>query len=348
MQKVIKKIMIVVWKWDFLPDHLNAKLIKQKYGNQMPDISQGKGHFYDEYSVETSLLCPDAHLVAIRIYKDGELTEELLAKIIESYLPSEEEANAYQVMLFLHRNNDFDESDVASYLNKYRNRLHKAFLFAQGRDYIYSNVVKQHIGLLNHMGEFDWGLHPATGDKYFVADDVNKIVSQPYFDRVWSYYDIEFETKVFELKEAIFDCLHPFFLPETSVQLDFAAVIKKLQEQDDGLLWYRMKSFMNLYEQGIKDTESINSFVEEGKEMARLKDAEKERVKSYFFDDCIANLERERLNERHFVSQEYQELQAFMRQLFIDQHRSQITKEDLRALAARFNYLVKIIPGVMD
>ncbi len=348
MTKVAKKIMIVVWKWDFLPDHLNARLLRQKYGNQLPDLKTGRGQFYEVYRVDPSLLCPDAHLVAIRIYKDGEQTMALLEQLIESHLPIKTEADDCQVMLFLHRNNDFNENDITYFLNKYSNRLYKAFLFAQGRDYIYSNADKQHIGLLNHMGEFDYGVHGATGEKYFVSNDSTKIVFQPYFDRVWAYYDIEFETKVFDLKEDLFDCLYPLFLPGEPAKLPIGKILDKLKQQDNGLLWYRLKSFMNAYQQNIKDTDKLDSFVVEELEMIRLKEAEKDRAKSYFFDDCIANLERERLNDRPFVDQEYNETKNLMHTLFLDKNRKDISLEELRDLAAKLNYLIKIIPGVMD
>ena len=340
--------MIVVWKWDFLPDHLNATLLKQKYRNKLPDLKTGKGQFYDEYKVEPSSLCPAAELIPIKIYNDGELTMSLLEKLIEGYLPTEKEVKDCQVMLFLHRNNDFNENDVAHFLNKYSARLYKAFLFAQGRDYIYSNAEKQRISLLNHMGEFDYGLHTPTNEKYFVSDDVEKIVFQPYFDRVWSYYDIEFETKVFDLKEDLFDCLSPLFLPGAPENLPMCEVIQMLKDEDSGLIWFRLKSFMNVYDQNIKSTENLDSFVQEGLEMTRLKEAEKKNAKSYFFDDCIANLERERQNDRHFLSQEYEEVKSFMHSLFRDKNRETIHIEELRNLAARLNYLIKIIPGVMD
>lgn len=348
MTKVPKKIMIIVWKWDFLPDHLNAVLARQKYGNKLPDFATGKGQYYDEYQVEKSLLCPEALLVAARIYKDGEQTMQILEQLIEHYLPNETEADECQVMLFLHRNNDFKENDVTFFLNKYSKRLYKAFLFAQGRDYIYSNAEKQHIGLLNHMGEFAYGYHQASDEKYFVADRNRKLVFQPFFDRIWSYYDIEFETKVFELKEDLFDCLYGLFLPDEPTDLSQELIVEKLKECEDGLLWYRLKSFMNKYKKENKDPEDLDSFVEEGLEMSKLKEAEKEKGKSYFFDDCIANLERERLNDRDFVSQEYEEIKNQMHDLFLDTDRKTIGIQDLQNVGAKLNYLVKIIPGVMD
>lgn len=340
--------MIIVWKWDFLPDHLNAIWLRQKYGNELPDLVTGKGQFYDEFQVEKSLLCPDALLVAVRIYKDGDQTMQILEQLIEKYLPKEAEAEDCQVMLFLHRNNDFKEEDVTFFLNKYSKRLYKAFLFAQGRDYIYSNAEKQHIGLLNHMGEFAYGSHQGSNDKYFVADQGGKIVFQPFFDRIWSYYDIEFETKVFELKEDLFDCLYTLFLPDMPTSFAQKKVVEKLKAQENGLLWYRLKSFLNEYKLEIKDTENLDSFVEEGLEMTLLKEAEKEKGKSYFFDDCIANLERERLNDRDFVSQEYEEIKNQMHHLFLDRSRENISVEDLRNVGTKLNYLVRIIPGVMD
>ena len=79
----------------------------------LPDLEVSKGkNFYEEYLVEQSLLCPDAKLIAVKIYNDGELAKKLLEKLIEHYLPSAEKISETEVMLFLHRKNDFNEKDV--------------------------------------------------------------------------------------------------------------------------------------------------------------------------------------------------------------------------------------------
>ena len=186
--------------------------------------------------------------------------------------------------------------------------------------------------------------------KKIVKEELKEVVCQPYFDRVWLYYSIEFETKVFDLKEDLFDCIHTlFFYLVRSLKIPINKVFKLLKDEDGGATLVSIKkAFMDVYDEEIKSSESLNSFLEEGNEMTLLKEAEKKRGISYFFDDCIANLERERLNDQHFVSLEYDEIKNYMFNLFLDKNRETINIKELRNLATQLNYLVKIIPGVMD
>lgn len=337
-----RKIMIIVWKWRDLP-HINEKLWKQEHFQAYIDnITDGKDHIYKEYPVQHSDLCPDATVVATAIYNVNENTNRLLDSLIEAYAQGNNE-----VMLFLHRSNDFEALDVDRLLERFKGRLSKCFLFADGRDYIYYKTQKS--GILDDIGSFYIQRDPKTEEKITTFDDGK--VLQPYFDRVWQYYNNEFETKVFQFKEELFDQWLPFLLPGQPEQISRESLLNALRGGTERAIFFRVKSFLGRYEAELHNLDAAADFDQITaikKEKDALKDREKADRISYDFDDCITNLIFQKNLGNKFVSDAYEDAKSSLEYVLFTPSIETVTKQNLREIADKLNYLVKIIPGELD
>lgn len=344
-KKSTKHIMIILWRWRQLDDHaINEAVIQEKYHGHLPDLKQGREVFFMDYAVEYSENCPSGLVVAANIYQDGILTQQLLDKLIERYA-QEEEGVQKEVMLLLHRGHNYKEEDVSRLRQQHKGRVQKVFLFANGHDYIYHGT-RGH-GFLDDNGGF--ALKIGSYETFKSGK-----VAQPYFDRVWFYYTQEFENKVYALKEELMEALFPLLLKndQTVLRTEVLALLKPEPNpgHPDNPLWYRLKSFCGKYNHIIeKNLDYFETYNDERKEVDAILKAELALKQSLLFDDCIANLEQEKREDQKFVSEEYEELLTDLDGLFFEgEANKSLNLDDLRVMGQKFNYLVKIIPGVMD
>lgn len=217
-------------------------------------------------------------------------------------------------------------------------------LFEGGRDYIYHNTQKS--GLLNDIGGFFRGRN--RDGKPVEVINKQKEIQQPYFDRVWRYYEGEFEHKVFVLKEDLFDELFPFLLPENAESIDYPLLKKALKSDRNKLLWLRLLSFIGEFTQSFSKElsyEQERKLLKQQKELAEL---EKESHNSYVFDACIINLENPNKKQNELEASAYRDARDCCKNVLIRNETGAVSKTDLRVLAEKLDYLVKVIPGVID
>lgn len=332
-----KKILIVNWKWGFSErykswDHLN-EIMLQKHRGFLEEIERGRGHFFQEFEVQTSVFCPDALVVATSIYVEGEATRQLLFNLLDQYV-----SDAHRVLLLMHRPNAPQEETLHQIWDRYPDpQLFRCAYFEGGRDYIYYPV--QHSGLLDDVGDF------YQDEEIRVLDETDSIVLQPYFDRVWKYYEGDFEQKVLTLKEDLFDVLFPVFINEQKTVLQ-QELIQLLQHDHAKLLWPRLNSFMghhlkqhDLQPDDFEQRKAIKS------EQMQLAGFEKKDRRSYSFDDSVIYLES---HPHSLEAQFYRETRHHCQSLFFANDREKVPKNELRELANKFDLLVKVIQGMIN
>jgi len=365
MEKIIKRqTIIIVWKWRFFPNPISEEVLDKLYGGKVPDIAATQGvyvppngdkskndkAFHIPFPVEWSEVCPNARLVAAAIYQGAgaeSRLSQLLDDTLQFYMQPEgsESEEEHKVMLFLHRANGYDERDVERLLKQREDtRNFKVFLFSDRRDFLYYDTRKS--GFLDDVGYFK-AFRDDQGNFISVQDTKRGEIKQPYFDRVWGYYQNEFERKVYKLKEDLFDGLFPLLLPGAPSISREACIAQIKSAAPDELLWYRLKSFLGEYEDiGCKDPEQFDANTALEKEVDVVIRAEKERGESLLFDDCIANIRQQESKDDTFISVEYDDIKEHLRTILFAE--SDVKVKDLRSVASKLNYLVKIIPGVMD
>lgn len=330
-----KKILIINWKWELTKDwvHINAKSLK-KHPAFLEDLNTGRGRFFEEFSVQPSDYCPNAMVVAISIYNDGDDTQQLLFKLLDQYIQPK-----HQVLLLMHRPNAYHEEDLRKILAHYSSHVSlRCILFEGGRNYLYYPVQKS--GLLDDAGNFYM-----EGD-ISVFNESQKQVLQPYFDRVWKYYEGEFESKVLMFKEDLLDCLFPFFLQEGQT-ITRSNLIQVLQADQEKLLWIRLNSFVGTYLDSSQSMDKenfdlLNQMKQEQKILAHL---ERRTLVSYGFEESIVHLER---NPHALEAQFYLETRSFCQSLFFGHEEGNIFKSELRELTQKLDLLIKVIPGVIN
>lgn len=335
--------MIIVWKWRDMERVNELVWDEKKFDYYSNHAEEGKGVFFKEYAVEYSEICPDAYIVATPIYNANENTRRLLDALIEQYI-----RNNNEVMLFLHRSNDYEQIDVDRLLDRFKGRISRCFLFADGRDYLYYKTQKS--GILDDVGSFHEQRDRVTGDKITIYD--GERIKQPYFDRVWQYYEIEFETKVFQFKEDLFDQWLPFLLPYNTNDISRSALLSALRKKESPVLEFRLKSFLGKYNTEVlskldpeENFEDYDALDEESKAIAVL---EKEEGVSYIFDDCIANLKYQKSQGKEFISDAYEEARSLLDVAIYGPETEDVSKATLRDIAVKLDYLVKVIPGELD
>jgi hypothetical protein len=269
------RIMIICWKWaDFAACKVDCILLSSKHLHK--NLSKYKNEYFDEYKVgyatpageATDIITQDL-VIRINIENDCGETLEVIGGLVEMY----RKENA-EVMVFLHRNDSFTQKEVEWVLD--HTTASKCFLFGEGRDFIYYPISKK--GLLGDNARFYYQMPTEKEPEMKTADTARKVIFKFYFDSVWLHYDAEFFTRIFELKE---DLLAHFY----SIYADHIAFGQKpwlahLQGQE--LLLLRLQSF-------ISDDELSMTKAEQDE----LTKHEKRLHKSYKFDDCKENLERD-------------------------------------------------------
>lgn len=343
LQQVKKKVLIINWKWKAFQEkgHVNGKTFSaEQFKHYIAHIEEGEGLFYEEYKVEPSTLCPNAVVVATAIYKETEETEQLLYALIEKYTQA-----SNQVMLFLHRSNFYVEKDVDQLLRHFKKKIAKCFLFAFGRDYIYYDTRQS--GLLNDTGNFFRGRDSVTDEKVETFDIARKEVKQPYFDRVWQYYETEFESKILHLKEELFDCWAPFMLPDSREEILGQDLVQAIRKVDEQALFFRLKSFMGQYH-AVDDLEDANERMNLKSELAKIKRLEKDRQESFLFDDCIVNLEHDNQNGKYLVKEVYDQTKAQLNEVLSSGEAKAFSKKAIHAISASMEELIKVVPGEID
>ena len=332
-----QRTIIIIWKWlSFYEHKINDELLSTgqfKYLSQ--NIKKGKGKFYFEYDVAKSDHSQNAKVIISSIY-NGVETRNVLYQLIKQYAFKDN-----NVLLFLHRGNHYKKKDVEEILNKNPN-VDKCFLFADGRDFIYYNTKSK--GLLDDTGRFKIG-RDKNDNAVSVLDRDTKQINQPYFDNVWNYYEHEFKRKIFELCEDIFDELAEFLLPKKENHFPVQAIVEKVKTAEK-CLYIRIKSFLEYYERDYSNgTVDFEEYDQIQDELEKLSQFEKEQNRSYIFDDCSANLEKQDTKEEKKISKTYSQLEKFMRPIFLPAKDANIDKEKLRKLRTHFQKLIEVIPG---
>ena len=333
-----KPVMVINWKWREL-DHIHTK--EKKGQNFHEPTDNQKKELYKEYEVQPSNLYKNAKVIATAIYKDNDENKELAQKLLYAVI-GDFVGEDNHLMVFLHRTNGYNEDDVEDLLNYFEGKVNKCFLFADGRDYIYYKTQKA--GFLDDSGGFMRQRDIDTGIRVMTYDDVNKIVLQPYFDRVWNYYKGEFESKIFQLKEEIFDQWMPLLLPGKNNEIKQEQLIKLIHEADNQL-FYRMKSFLGKYD---KETTHANKKDETlQKEQESLRELEKERKVSYIFDDARQNLKYDAKNGKPLVSNVYAEATEELEEILYG-NKNKISATTIRKFAHTMEELIRVVPGEID
>lgn len=307
-----KRTMIISWKWeDFKSQQVTTDLLEEK---AIPAIIENpQQRYYDVYPTylrrtnEETMVEPAATIV--RTYaKNGEKVIDFLLALIEQYTQSDSE-----VFVFLHRRDGFTNKEVATILKN--TNAEKCFLIGGGKDFIYYPTAKQ--GLLGDNGAFFYNEPSINLPEIIIADDAQKRVYQPHFDKVWYYYNTEFDTKFFELKEDLLSHFYPSFANETT----YSRTIYYDHLAKNELLFLRVKSFID--EQYL----SLSPLEKE-----QLQQWEKVKGRSFTFDDCQENLVR--LSDKEI--KEYTEINTLLYQLFFDE------KEDYGNSTSSLQHLQKI------
>ncbi|MEZ5040106.1 MAG: hypothetical protein R2828_09445 [Saprospiraceae bacterium] len=337
-----KKVLIINWKWkQFQNGHINENVLsKEEFAYYTANVEEGRGKFYEEYEVEESTLCTEGLVVATSIYKETENTQHLLYALIDKYAQK-----GNRVMVFLHRSNFYKEKDVDQLLGHFNQRVAKCFLFAFGRDYIYFNTRQS--GFLNDTGGFFRGRDPISDEKVVTFDQEKQLVKQPYFDRVWQYYETEFEIKILNLKEELFDCWLPYLLPGSSDEVARASLLTAVRNEDNNGLFFRLKSFLGKYEKldEISDFEQKNTLE---KELDIIKRLEKDKKESFMFDDCIVNLEHDNKSGKFLVKEVYDQAKQKINDLLFESEKTSFDKQALKEVASSMEELIKVVPGEID
>lgn len=318
--------MIIAWKWHDFSNYTLTEDWFQKEANQgwwdNRKIEEAKELLFDEYKVkekkEEVIKSEKYQAIVVRLrlkYNSyDKLSLVFMLRLIDYY-----ETEGAEIQVFLHRRDGFDKMAVRRLLDE--NSKPRYFLFGGGRDFIYYNTFN--VGLLGDDEQFYSQIPNGKQPAIRVADDENKYVFQPHFNKAWTHYEHEFETKIFELKE---DLLSHFFLLYDQFGKPYSNFLEHLEENKP-LLW-RVKSFMD---------DSCNCFEEE--EIKKLEKYGYEHQKSYIFDDCGANLSRLKN-----VDKEYMDVAGLLNKLLYESQRNGETlQEKLNTLNKKFEELLAVL-----
>ena len=194
----MRRIMIIVWKWETLIDREPPE-----------DIF---------YIKETN------NDLIIRLnYRNSKASR----KIILDYIKKQNKDD--KVIVFLHRKQDYQLENVAYFFNKVNSSCRakqsfKCFLFGWGSDFIY--YLQDSVGLLGQFGDFmnapEYYDYKESGKRAALVYDYNEKLNRNeiipyYFNTVWNYYFYGFKRKIFELKEDFLIYCVEFFIRSRSI-----------------------------------------------------------------------------------------------------------------------------------
>lgn len=343
-----QQIMIVNWRWNVFKGGINEKIFREKNLDKYLGNITAPEHekYYRELDVEYSSQCPHGKFVMTDIYADGEKTQQLFFALLAHYISPEN-----KVLLFLHRGHFYDEADVSAIRKQFGKFDVKCFLVADGRDFIYYNTKRS--GLLNESGDFFIQRDQETDEFIETYDEKTQTVKQPYFDRVWSYYQEEFQSKVFILKEELFDRWFELLLPDKEDRIEIDDLKELLHRKPERNLLFRIKSFLGYYKnrsigKGNKDPEqSFLSTISLTKERLAVERQEETDGRSYLFDDAIENLAIEKERERPLLVEAYNDAKLLIEYILFGSE-TYTSKSELRQLAEKLNLLVQVTPGELS
>jgi hypothetical protein len=309
------RLMIILWSWRTLT----------------------KAPFFDTVQVHQS----QGRDKIIRINKRKEdKGDEIIIEQAKSYFQD------HDIFVFLHRDHGFDENIILQLLNdlqKYQtdsNRVLRCFLFSEGRDFIYYQTKEE--GLLasgdfmrNARYKSRFNNPDGKTEKIDVTikdlDTKEKMVKPQHFDRVWNYYQNEFEKKIISLQidtiAAFVEIMNPAVNDELISCMNWKVKIEALEEKTSDYLLLRLKSFLDYEDMKLSPTE-----------LQALQEFEKEKQISYEFDDCSVNLGEHLIEE---VQEAYQILRDRLKPVFLEQ--IQDCSFSLNELNEDFENLVKAL-----
>ena len=166
--------------------------------------------------------------------------------------------------------------------------------------------------MLGDNGEFYSSSPDRKAPGVKVADDIQKKVYQPHFDKIWQYYHHEFGLKIFELKTDLLTHFYKIYSPD--IALSRVELQKHLAKNRS--LYLRVKSFTHNGEAGHLSPQ----------ELIELEEFEAEHHKSYVFDDCKRNLE-----ELEGIKKEYEDINDYLCQILFDPPTSKQKEVRLRS-----------------
>ncbi|MEL6833765.1 MAG: hypothetical protein AAFN93_05970 [Bacteroidota bacterium] len=289
-----ERVMLIVWKWlSFRDKHplITPEYLQNKgFDSAAWNIAQTENQLFDTFSVveerpdgSRPSISPTARVVRTCINNKIGDTQNACFFFLEQLIEHFKNDNN-QVFVFLHRSNGFSNHEVQAVLQVCK--ADKCFLFGGSRDYIYRNLLDD-----------DGNFYSQSGPPLqLVANENEKQVYQIYFERVWAYYQHEFYTKIFELKQDLLSYFYARFPGDESwTNQELQRYLKQSK-----LLHLRVHSFMN-------DT----SHCLESEEKQQLSQYGRENHKSYEFDDCFVNLA-----QKNKLEKEYETISKLLSNLF--------------------------------
>lgn len=326
--------MLIAWKWNDLKRNKCVVdpdlLARPEYANILDNIESVAGKLFDEYQVEeaqpdgrTEPLKPAAKIVRTSINRTMGQADcpcmDYLKRLIEYYQDEDRD-----LMVFLHRRDGFAQDDVQLLSRSFN--LKGCFLIGDGRDYIYYRPERKQ-GLLGDNGLFYMANpEPEEGiPEIRTSKRGKKIVFARYFRKVWTYYEHEFYTKIYELRE---DLLSHFY-QLTDDRKAISAQVLQDHLNTNRILFLRLISFI--------DDECCTLNTDQAKE---LDDYGKGAAKAYEFDDLKANLQ-----SHQNITDEYTEVSKLLHDtLFHDQAQSvDSTNAWMREVDQKFTQLLEAI-----
>lgn len=340
-----KRVMLINWKWEHLTliSNANAQMaLDSGFGTKK---SASQELFFWDYVAAVSEYASEAYIVRTRIECEQE-SKNVLLRLIDHIAEIFTDSS---VFLFLHRGEHYANQDIDDILREKNSKVARCFFMEDGRDYIYFNRVRG-TGLVNDIGKFV-NIERVRGEKVIVYDEQNKQILAPYFDEVWHYYYFSFRKAVCNLKQDFFDFSVEYLMPHQPDEFSGSEFRNKLTNASNQkpYIFYRLKSFWGEYDQLYK--KSVNNSDEARhlsiltREREAVEKLEREKRKSYLFDDCNSNMKYLISNEGKKCAQEhYQELNKKICYLLSEETETLYQKDfiDLRDL---FRKLIECLPG---
>jgi hypothetical protein len=329
------KIILINWKWESMQP-INAEVYQKQTPKEWKErIAQNDPTIFQTYEAESSYH-KQAIVVACSIFQPA---ETVLVETIQHLYNSHVQPEVY---LFLHRGNHYAGEHLINIMNEVDKKVSKIFLFGYGSNYIYYNSQKK--GFLDESGDFFSGRDKDTKQKIVTYDTDTQKLKSPYFDDVWHHYEHEFDHKIQEFEQDLFDVLAHFAMPDGVEQYtkgEFLKLFKEYCDQQGKEMCYRIKSFWGAYDELPEGTNSAayDEYTQLKKEREAIIELEKKRFTAYLLDDFLASVKHidETDETDRKISEKYSEvLEPALRDMFSTTKQEPVTVEQIRKLQEDF------------
>lgn len=328
------KIILINWKWDNMQP-INAEI----YQKQTPEtwkerIAQNDPTIFQTYNAESSYH-KQAIVLACSIFQPAEVVLlDIVQQIHQCYAQPE-------IYLFLHRGNHYTGEHLVNIMDKVDKKISKIFLFGYGSNYIYYNSQKK--GFIDENGSFFSGRDKDTKQKIVIYDPETKKIKKPYFDNVWHHYENEFDHKIQEFEQDLFDVLAHFTMPdgvEEYTKEGFLKQFKKYCDEQGKEMCYRIKSFWGAYDELPEGTNgnAYDEYTQLKQEREAIIELEKKRFTSYLLDDFLASVKHIDKNDEkdRKISETYSKILPMIEAMFSTQDQEPVKVAQIRDLQKNF------------